>query len=164
MQHTYTTPRLVLTELTLDDSEFILELVNSPGWLQFIGDRNVRSKEEAINYVQKIMANPSIKYWVVKIKESGIRVGIITFIKRVELDYPDIGFAFLSRFSKQGYAREATEAVLRDVNKEHACLLAITMKENTSSIRLLERLDFHFDREIIKEEETLQVYLHNSLG
>jgi ribosomal-protein-alanine N-acetyltransferase len=159
MQDSYKTSRLVLNKLTLDDAEFISELVNSQGWIQFIGDRNVRSREQAEDYVRKIKNNPAITYWVVKIKKSGVRIGIITFIKRADLDYPDIGFAFLSRFSKQGYALEATEVVLQDAGKEHASILAITMKENSSSIRLLEKLGFRFDREIIKEGETLHVYL-----
>jgi ribosomal-protein-alanine N-acetyltransferase len=164
MQSAYATARLQLNELTLADAEFISELVNSPGWIQFIGDRNVKSQEQAEEYVRKIMNSASVKYWVVKMKESGIRAGIVTFIKRDHLAHPDIGFAFLSRFSKQGFAQEATVAVLDDVKQEHARILAITIKENSSSIRLLEKLGFSFDKEIIKDGEAVQVYLYDTAG
>jgi [ribosomal protein S5]-alanine N-acetyltransferase len=164
MQHSYHTSRLVLNALTLNDSEFISELVNSPGWIKFIGDRNVRSKEQADEYVSKIIANPVVNYWVVKIQETQIPVGIITFIKRNDLEFPDIGFAFLSRHSKQGYAYEGTQAVLNDVMKDNFHIIAITVKENLHSIRLLEKLGFRFDREIIREGEALQVYDYKTVA
>ena len=47
------TERLKLREFTNTDTDFIIALLNSPGWLQFIGDRNVRTKEEAVAYLEK---------------------------------------------------------------------------------------------------------------
>jgi ribosomal-protein-alanine N-acetyltransferase len=158
MQRTYTTSRLLLNWLAPEDSEFIRELVNTAGWLQFIGERNVKSAEEAVKYVEKIRSNHSIKYWVVTGKDTGVRIGIITLIKREDLDAPDIGFAFLPQYSKQGYALEATQAVMHDAEKEYGHIVAITVKENISSISLLEKLGFRFEKEIAREGETLLCY------
>jgi len=87
------TARLLIEPLQSSDHPFILDLVNTPGWLEFIGDRNLHSVSEAIVYINKIINNPSIKYWVIKLKESAIPIGIVSFIKRDYLQFHDIGFA-----------------------------------------------------------------------
>lgn len=160
MPTNYTTPRLLLHDLTLNDAEFISELVNTPEWIKFIGERNIRTQEDAIAYIQKLIYSPNINYWVVKLKGQQIPIGIITFIKREYLDYPDIGFAFLPKYTKQGYAYEASMTVLKDVMNVfvHAHILATTIKENINSIQLLEKLGFHFSKEIQVEDEMLLVY------
>lgn len=160
MQKNYQTSRLLLHELNLNDTGFISELVNTPEWIRFIGDRNIRNNADATAYVQKIIDNPDINYWVVKIKEGQIPIGIITFIKRDYLDHYDIGFAFLPRHAKQGYAFEAASAVMNDVIKDpaHTQVLATTIRENINSIQLLQKLGFGFNRDIEREDEVLQLY------
>src|SRR4051812_3265439 len=101
------TSRLVIKPLTLEDDNFILELVNTKGWLKFIGNRNITSPDESSAYIQRILENENIFYWVVKLKDDQVSIGIITYIKRTYLDYHDIGFASLPKFSKKGYAYEA---------------------------------------------------------
>ena len=91
MQNSYTTKRLSLDELSLTDDEFIVNLVNTPEWIRFIGDRNIKSTGDAKIFIQKIRDNPKANYWVVKLPGK-IRIGIITFIKREYLEYFDIGF------------------------------------------------------------------------
>src|SRR5438477_96284 len=107
-----TTERLSLNALTAEDGDFVKELVNSKGWLQFIGDRNIHSKEEAIAYISKINTTPDFYYWVVHLKQTHEPIGIISFIKRSYLEYFDIGFAFLSQYSGKGYAYEAAKEIL----------------------------------------------------
>lgn len=160
MQNNYRTQRLLLTELTLGDAEFILELVNTPEWIQYIGNRNINSQEDATAYIQKIIDDPATNYWIVKIQDQRIPIGIITFIKREYLQHHDIGFAFLSQHTKQGYAYEATTAVLSAVLKDpaHAQILATTVKENTNSIQLLKKLGFRFSKKVKSENITLLVY------
>ena len=164
MQKDYSTPRLLLHELTVNEAAFIHELVNTPEWIAYIGDRNIKSKEDAIGYIQKIIDNPNIDYWVVKTRDLQIPIGIISFIKRDFLDHHDIGFAFLPAYTKVGYAYEAAAAVLNDLkeNSSHSYILATTVKENTNSIRLLEKLDFKFNKEIERENEMLLLYCLNS--
>lgn len=160
MQSTYTTTRLTLHQLSAQDSAFILELLNTPGWIQFIGDRNIRSNEDALAYIEKINANPNVTYWVVKTKDPQIAIGLITLIKRDYLEHHDIGFAFLPQYNGKGYAYEATTEVLSDMIKDaaHTRIVAITLKENLSSIALLEKTGLRFEKEIIDNGETLQLY------
>ena len=160
MQDNYKTNRLLLRKLTPGDTAFIFELVNTPGWIKFIGDRNIKTSEDADKYIQKIITNPAINYRVVTLPENNTPIGLVTFIKRNYLDDADIGFAFLPAYNKQGYAFEATKEVLSDLlnQHEHSTILATTIPENSSSIQLLKKLGFSFNKEITHESELLQVF------
>ena len=160
MQNNYKTERLLLRTMNTDDAAFIAELLNTAGWIKFIGDRNIRTSEDADNYIQKILTNPAISYRVVTLKEDETAIGVVTFIKRDYLDHHDIGFAFLPAYNKQGYAFEATKEVLNDLlnQHEHSTILATTIPENNSSIQLLKKLGFSFNKEITHESELLQVF------
>ena len=164
MQSQITTPRLELNKLTIEDAEFTQVLVNSEEWIRFIGERNIKSKEDAEKYTLKIIETPNIIYWVVRLKEEGTPIGIITFIKRDYLAHHDIGFAFLSEYGKNGYAYEAANAVLKYITKDpnHKNILATTIKENTSSINLLEKLGLRFLEEIEVEKDLLMIYSINA--
>lgn len=152
--------RLHLTELSGNDHDFILELVNSPGWLTFIGDRNIKSATDAITYIEKIIANPDIQYWTVRLKDEDKPVGIITLIKRQYLDHYDIGFAFLDIFTGKGYPAEATQAVLHALPEGLMSdkILAITTEANIRSIKLLEKLSFVFETTLEVDNRTLRQY------
>ena len=160
MKNNYVTMRLELSLLETTDADFILDLLNTEGWLRFIGDRQVRTQEDAQNYIQKIANNPAILYWVVKTKKERTPIGVISFIKRDYLAHHDIGFAFLPAFLHQGFAYEATGVILKDLlaDPKHPMILATTLKDNVTSIRLLEKLGFQFVREIRREQDTLSLY------
>jgi RimJ/RimL family protein N-acetyltransferase len=155
-----TTERLSLNALAIEDADFIQELVNTKGWLQFIGDRNIHTKEDAVNYINKINSSPNIHYRVVRIKGTQAPAGIISFIKRDYLEHFDIGFAFLPKYNGKGYAYEAAKAVLAVISTmpEHPVVLATTISGNVSSIKLLTRLGLRFEKEIVIEGEKLHVY------
>ncbi len=163
MKKNYTTQRLTLQKLSEDDAGFVNALVNTEGWIRFIGDRNVKSTDDAKAYIQKILANQNINYWVVKLQDSNTPIGIVTFIKREYLDHPDIGFAFLPEYAKKGYAFEAAKVVLNDSMDDpaHTYILATTIKENEKSISLLEKLGLRYLKEIENEDEKLLVYSIN---
>ena len=95
------TARLFLRALTPKDDAFILSLLNSPKWIQFIGDRNCHSLEDAGIYIQKILNTSTMQYWVLENKESGNPLGVITLIKREYLEHHDIGFALLPTHEKK---------------------------------------------------------------
>ncbi|MBI3235396.1 MAG: GNAT family N-acetyltransferase [Bacteroidetes bacterium] len=139
---------------------FIKELVNTQEWIKFIGDRDVKTNEDAIVYVKNIIDNSNITYWIVKLKNENISIGIITFIKRDYLEYYDIGFAFLPKYAKNGYANEAAMAVLNTaINyKNHKEILATTIKDNVNSIKLLEKLGLTFKNEMIVGNDLLMVF------
>lgn len=160
MNTTYSTPRLDLQPLSIEDAGFIHELVNTDGWLRFIGDRNVTDADSAQAYVQRIMDNAAVNYWVVRLKTEGIPIGIITLIKRDYLEHRDLGFAFLPEYSGSGYAYESANAVMQELLRvpEKCVLLATTMAENKSSIKLLERLGFRMRDTIVAGGESLLLY------
>lgn len=149
------TERLVLRTLVLEDAEFILELVNDPDWLKYIGDRGVRNLDDARGYIQKgpmdMYARLGFGLWRVELKHDGTPIGLCGLIKRESLPEVDIGFAFLGRYRGQGYAREAAEATLAHGRNAHGLkrILAIVSPGNARSIRLLEKLGFSFERSML---------------
>ena len=152
--------RIIISELKADHSAFILELVNSSGWKEFIGERNVHSTEDAKIYIINILANDNIKYHVISIKSKDIPIGIVTFIKRDYLDHHDIGFAFLPEYSGHGYAFEASKHLLDIYKLTHPIILATTKTSNKKSIKLLEKLGFLYSHDINQstEDDPLIVY------
>lgn len=160
MNDTFETERLLLSKITLEDTPFIFELVNTPLWIKFIGERNIRTHDDAKKYIEKLLHTAGLTYWVVKLKPSLTDLGVITFIKRDYLEHSDIGFAFLPQYMGKGYAFEASKVVLNHVLKElkmHT-VVATTLQDNTSSIRLLEKLGLHFEKRITEEDLELLVY------
>lgn len=146
------TPRQSIRRLTPDDAPFILELLNDPAFLRYIGDKGVRTLEDARNY---ILAGPVASYeqfgfglYLVQLKESGASIGMCGLLKRDRLPHPDIGFAFLPQFRSMGYGREAAQAVLADARAAHGLtyVLAIASPDNDASIALLEKMGFRFER------------------
>jgi [ribosomal protein S5]-alanine N-acetyltransferase len=160
MINVLTTERLSLEPLSESDSEFIIELLNTEGWIKYIGNRNIRSTADAIAYIQKINGNKNITYWTVKLKDTKSPIGLVTLIKRDYLEHNDIGFAFLPDFCCKGYAYEAAKTVLNYLanNKALSNILAETLPENISSIKLLEKLGLRFEKEMEIENETLHIY------
>ena len=146
------TPRLELRELAEDDAPFILELLNDPSFIRNIGDRNVRTLDDAREYIRK---GPLASYkqhgfglWLVRIKGEGTPIGICGLLKRDALDAPDIGFAYLPAFHGKGYGYEAARAVLdhaRDTLRLPR-VVAIVNADNEPSARLLEKLGIRFER------------------
>lgn len=140
------TERLQIKPIALDDAAFMLELVNTSGWLRFIGDRNVKDLEGARNYIEGLRANPTIFYHSASLKDTQERVGVVTLLKRESEDHPDIGFAFLPDYQGKGLAYEASSAFLNELmqNRPAQSFLAITLTDNHSSIRLLKKLGMQF--------------------
>ena len=146
------TGRMTLRRLTPADAPFIRELVNEPSWIRFIGDRGVRTEDDARAYLAKGPIAMYERYgfglWMCESRESGEALGICGLIKRDTLEDVDIGFAFLPRYWGQGYAHESAAAVL-DYGREVLELdriVAITSPDNTSSIRLLEKLGLRLEK------------------
>jgi [ribosomal protein S5]-alanine N-acetyltransferase len=157
MQQSFTTTRLNLAPLHIEDRDFILELLNSDGWLQFIGDRKVRTPEQSTLYIEKIKANPNVAYWIVRLKDDDTPVGIITYIRRDYLPGHDLGFAFLDAHTGLGYAYEAARAFMEEMNQGEK-LFAIVLPENIVSIRLLTKLGFRFEQPVEIDAQLLHVY------
>lgn len=160
MQDDFSTDRLILTPITMQDVDFMLVLVNTPEWLKFIGDRGITTGAAAADYVRVLIDDPSIHYWVVRLKTTQTPIGVITFIKRAYLEHYDLGFAFLPAYAGQGFAKEAATAVMNRVTEGegHTHILATVLKENPKSIRLLERLGFWHNGAIQDDKDHLFLY------
>ena len=148
------TERLVIRELTLADAAFTLELLNDPGFHQYIGDRGIRDIAGAEKYLRDGPITSYAKYghglWMVELKDGGGPVGICGLLQRDTLPQPDIGFAFLARYTGNGYGYESAFAVLHHGLNflKIPVIVAITAEENPPSIALLEKLGFRFDKMI----------------
>ena len=152
------TERLLLDVLRPGDSAFIRQLLNTEGWLRFIGDRNVHSEADAIGYIQRILANPDSTIHVMRLRGGSTPIGITTLIRRPWLDHPDIGFALLPDFEGKGYSHEASAAIIGALEATRFLteIRAITRPHNERSIRLLQRLGLRQDRrETVNGEELL---------
>ncbi|MEJ5054574.1 GNAT family N-acetyltransferase [Sphingobacterium sp. MYb382] len=136
------TDRLAIRPVVASDSEFMFRIMNAKGWLNFIGDRGIRETADAAAYIEKLIEDPNFYYHVFENKITAQAMGLITFIYRDTLDFPDIGFALLPEFGKKGYAYEAARAYLDILIHENVSskILGITDPDNVNSIKLLERL------------------------
>ena len=148
------TERLELNKFTDSDDVFIYRLLNTPGWLKFIGSRNINNSQDALDYIRNKVAVSYTKngfgFYKITVSNSGKDIGMCGLIKRDGLEDPDLGFALLPEFGKKGYAREAAAAVLeysRDTLKIKR-VAAITSKNNTASIKLLETLGMTYRKNI----------------
>lgn len=154
MEKILETDRLILRQLSVADSAFILELVNDPLWLRFIGDRGVHTREEAQDYILKgpvaMYARLGFGLYLVELKRTGLPLGICGLIKRDALEDVDLGFAFLPAYRAQGYAYESAAAVLAHGQSAFGLkrIVAITSPDNDRSARLLEKLGFTFEKVI----------------
>lgn len=142
------TRRLILETTTLDHAPFLRKIMNTPQYLQNVGDRKIRTDQDARNYIEERMLPQLERHghtnFIIIDKASGQAVGLCGLYLRAGLPHPDLGFALLPDFQKTGLAREASEKLL-EFGFEHLAMetvLAITLPENTASVRLLERLNF----------------------
>lgn len=145
------TARLVLRQLTLDDAGFILALLNEPSWLQFIGDKGVRTSDDARAYLAagplKMYREHGFGLWLVELKEGGAPIGICGLIKRPNLGDVDLGFAFRPDFWGHGYAHEVAAATIVHAKNIVGLkrIVALTALANERSMRLLEKLGLKFE-------------------
>lgn len=158
------TARLILRPVNLLDNRFMLQLVNTPGWLRYIGDRKIHSLAHAEAYIQRILDNPRFFYLVIEEKSGGAPVGIVTYLHRQDADAPDIGFALLPLYEGKGYACEACRAYLDALASSGGApqkIIGITQVKNIRSVKLLQQLGLKFSGTLEKDDETLSVYSMN---
>lgn len=163
---TFETERLFIEPTSEKDSEFIYELLNTPKWIKYIGDRKVTTIDKAKEYIKEKMI-PQLhrlgysNYTLIR-KTDSQKIGTCGLYDREVLDGIDIGFAFLPEYEKKGFAYEASNK-LKDVAFSEfkiEVINAITSKDNTSSQKLLEKLGLKFSdfTKLPNEEEELLLY------
>ena len=162
------TDRLILRQLSLNDAEFILELLNEPSFIRYIGDKGVRNLEDARRYIRE---GPMQSYerngfglYLVELKENQTPIGISGMVRRETLPGADIGFAFLPGYWSQGYAVESAAAVMKYAREvlQLDQILAITSPDNEASARLLGKIGLRFERMMKLSADAAEVKLFSN--
>jgi len=131
--------------MSIVDAAFILRLMNSPNWIRFIGDRNVKTLADASNYISsRIISSYRINgfgLYLVILKSDRKPIGICGLVKREGLNHPDLGFAILPEYERMGYASEAAAAVLDYAGSilQLKQVEGITTQNNLASVSVLEK-------------------------
>jgi RimJ/RimL family protein N-acetyltransferase len=161
----FETDRLILRRMSADDAPFILELLNDPSWLRFIGDRGVRTLEDARQYIRngpvEMYQRLGFGLYLAELKEEHVPIGICGLLKRDSLEDVDIGFALLPNFRARGFAFEAASATMAYGKNVLGLtrVVAITSPDNERSARLLEKLGFRFERMMTLPDDASEVRL-----
>ena len=165
----YETERLILKPADLEDADFFLKLYNLPSFIKYIGDRNLRTREDAEKYIQNKF-RPQLERsvfgnYVVIHKELNEKIGAVGIFERDGLDVLDIGFSFFPEFEGKGYAYDAA-AHLKDIAKRDfgvSKLSAITSKDNYASQKLIGKLGLKFQKFVTLPEETEELMYFESV-
>ena len=159
------TDRLFLRQLTADDAEFILDLYNQPSFIKFVGDRGVRTLDDARNFLSKRLIESYERFgfglYLTLLKDGEIPLGICGLVKRAELKDVDVGFAFLPQFWSKGYAFESASAVLAYSRNTLGLkrIAGITTPDNQGSIRVLEKMGLKFEKMVKLSEDDMELKL-----
>ena len=163
------TPRLLLRKFELADARFLVQLMNDPDWLRFIGDRNMHSEEDAITHINEVPFPMYTEYGfgmlMVIRKDTLQTVGVAGILKRDFLEHPDIGYAFLPEGRGQGFALEATQYLMETATHQlEPCIVqAIVNPDNAASIALLKKLGFEFIADQLESSaQPTHVYVYKS--
>lgn len=158
------TPRLRLRPFTVADAPFIVALLNDPDWIRFIGDRNIRSLDDAEAYLRngpiKMLADHGFSLLAVEPRQGGAPVGMCGLIRRAEMPDVDLGFAFLPAARGQGFATEAAAAMLERAFTHHglARVIAFTDPQNTASGKVLTRIGMRYEGLVPYADEQVALY------
>lgn len=164
------TDRLALRHFSIEDAEFVLQLLNEPSFIQYIGDKGVRTVDDAKRY---LLSGPLDSYvsfgyglYVVELKDAGKPVGMCGLVRRDNLDDADIGYAFLEPYRSKGYALESAEAIMIHARETLGLerVVAIVTPGNSSSIKLLEKIGLTFERMIrlTDDDEELKFFVSDT--
>ena len=153
------TKRLLIEEAEIEDTPFYFELLNSPKWIRFIGDRKIETLTDAQNYVRdslhKNYKELGYGLYTVRLKSDQSPIGVCGFLLREYLDNPDIGFAILPQFENLGLISEAAEACMMKARDwGFNTIYGLTTEQNEASKKVLKKLgmelvDRHPDGDIL---------------
>ena len=160
------TERLLLSKFTINDAAFFMELVNTPNWIKYIGERNIKTIEQA----EEAIKNGHLKsydtfgfgFYTLQLKaEQNKTIGTCGLIKRDTLDNADIGFAMLPEYESKGFGFESSIAVLKLAKEEFQLkkVLAITLPTNENSIKLIEKIGLSYEKKVKPFEDDEELLL-----
>lgn len=160
------TNRLIISKLTLEDASFILELTNTPHFIKYVGNKNLKTLEDAKNYLKegtlKSYKNFGFGFYKLQLKqEQNKTIGTCGLVKREQLDHVDIGFAMLPGYEGKGFGLEASKEILKLAKNTFKLtrILAITLPTNSNSIKLLEKLGLTYEKMVKPFEDDEELLL-----
>lgn len=160
------TERLKITKFSIKDAPFFMDLVNSPNWIKYIGDRNTKTLEDAEKRITeghlKSYKDYGFGFYKLLLKtENNKPIGTCGLIKREELEEVDMGFAFLPEYEDKGFGFEASVEIIKLAKNNFNLkkLLAITNTDNKNSIKLLEKLGFTYEQKINPFKDGKELFL-----
>ncbi|EMQ96159.1 ribosomal-protein-alanine acetyltransferase [Xanthomarina gelatinilytica] len=160
------TNRLIISKLTLEDASFILELTNTPHFIKYVGNKNLKTLEDAKNYLKegtlKSYKNFGFGFYKLQLKqEQNKTIGTCGLVKREQLDHVDIGFAMLPGYEGKGFGLEASKEILKLAKNTFKLtrILAITLPTNSNSIKLLEKLGLTYEKRVKPFEDDEELLL-----
>lgn len=160
------TNRLIISKLTLEDASFILELTNTPHFIKYVGNKNLKTLEDAKNYLKegtlKSYKNFGFGFYKLQLKqEQNKTIGTCGLVKREQLDHVDIGFAMLPGYEGKGFGLEASKEILKLAKNTFKLtrILAITLPTNLNSIKLLEKLGLTYEKRVKPFEDDEELLL-----
>ena len=157
------TERLVISKFTLNEASFIIELMNDKDWIQNIGDRGVRTLDDAENYIKDKFLASYDKYgfgfYVITLKSTKERIGTVGLIDRDGIEGVEIGYGMLPAFRGKGYALEAAKAIFNHAQNTFRIdkIVAIVNPNNKGSIHLLEKLGLRYEKMVRLSGETKDI-------
>ena len=159
------TRRLELRWLTEDDAGLMLEIWNDPDFIRHVGDRGVRSVEQALAAMKDTLAMYRTHgYGAYRIAPlgGGPAMGICGLFKREILDQPDIGYGLLPSWRGRGYTLEAARAVMHEARAGLGLerVNAIVSPDNRRSVRLLEKIGMQSQGAIRMPGEDTDILLY----
>ena len=149
----------------MDDNDFILELLNEPKWIKYIGSRDVTTLKQARDYLEaRVLPNYEalgFGFYIIERRSDQVRVGNSGLTLRDGMDHADIGYSLLERYEGKGYAYEATQAILKYGFKIHKLdhIEAIVTPDNQRSLHLLQKLGLHYKRRITLPDDQEELML-----
>ena len=162
--HVTDSARLRLRTLSLDDAAFYLKVVNTPLFVRWIGDRQIRTEAQAREALAvgplTMQSMRGFSLCLVERKSDGVAIGMCGLIKRASLADVDLGYAYLPEFAGQGYASEAAIAVLAHARTLGLTrVVAITTPGNDASDAVLRRAGMHFESMLVLSADEAPVQL-----
>ena len=163
------TERLLISKIKLQDAPFFLELANTPHWIKYIGDRNLKTVKDAENYLKnrtlKSYDDFGFGFYKLQLKENNKTIGICGLVKREELEDVDIGFGLLPNYEGKGFGFESSIEILKLAKEKFNLkrVAAITMPINKPSIQLLEKLGLVFEKRVkpFEDDDELLLFAKN---
>lgn len=160
------TKRLLISKMTINDAPFYLELVNTPNWLKFIGERGVSTIEEAEKRIEETIISSyethNFGAYKLMLKDDNLKtIGSCGLYKRDQFKHPDIGFAMLEDYEAKGFGYESSVEIMKFAEHNLKCskILAITLAANKPSIKLLEKLGLTYEKTVILFDDNEELLL-----